>query len=79
MREHNSGGTMKQISLYKHLPISNALMGVIVLNDQELCVHPWEVASNQEPPFYRKVFMETPTVSGRAGSSIQGEVPSRML
>ncbi len=45
----------------KHLSTSstsNALMGVIVLKDQEPCVDPWEVASNQEPPFYRKVFME---------------------
>jgi hypothetical protein len=64
----------------KHLPMSstsNALIGVP--NDQEPCVDPWEVASNQEPPFYRKVFMETPSVSGTAGNSIQGEVPSRTL
>ena len=37
---------------------SNALVGVIVPNNHEPCVDPWEVASNQEPPFYRKVFME---------------------
>jgi hypothetical protein len=37
---------------------SNALVGVITPNNHEPCVDPWEVASNQEPPFYRKMFME---------------------
>ena len=52
---YESGFTLKGLHMSS---TSNASVGVIVPNNHEPCVDPWEVASNQEPPFYRKVFIE---------------------
>jgi len=52
---YEAGFTLKGLPMSS---TSNALVGVITPNNHEPCVDPWEVALNQEPPFYRKVFME---------------------
>lgn len=49
----------------ERLPMSSTPpTGVIVLKDDEQCVDPWNVALDLQPPFYRKVFMQPPYVSG---------------
>jgi len=52
---YEAGFTLKGLPMSSN---SNTLVGVITPNNHEPCVDPWEVALDQEPPFYRKVFME---------------------
>ncbi len=61
--EHWSKWTAEFVSERIPMPRTPPV-GVFVLKDDEPGVDPWDVVLNLDPPFYRRVFMHPPYVSG---------------